>query len=92
MANKELVSYIEFFENIKSYIFENRENNHLNIERLPQTIHCDFELTSQVQPNNPFMTLKSNFASDIFFRNIVINHKKICGSLDNQTQEFLSIL
>ena len=43
LVNKELATYVEFFENIKSYIYENRVNKHSNVQRLPKTIHNDFE-------------------------------------------------
>ena len=40
-----MATYIEFFEKIKEYIYKNRENKRCLEERLPLTIHIDFEIS-----------------------------------------------
>ena len=92
LVNKELATYVEFLENIKSYIYENRENKHSNEERLPKTIHNDFQLTliGAIKQSSPNTEIKLSLWN--FFLNIKINSKKIYGSLDNQNQQFLNIL
>ena len=45
LTNKEMATYIEFFEKIKEYIYKNRENKRCLEERLPLTIHIDFEIS-----------------------------------------------
>ena len=44
LTNKEMATYIEFFEKIKEYIYENRENKRCLEERLPLAIHINFEI------------------------------------------------
>ena len=92
LVNKNLDSYIEFFESIKSYTFENRENKHSNVERLPKTIHCDFELALIGAIKQSFPNTEIKLCLWHFFRNIEIHRKKIFGSLDNQSEESLNIL
>ena len=91
-CNKELATYIELFENIKSYIYETRENKHSNAERLPKTIHNDFELSLIEAIKQSFPNTEIKLCLWHLFRNIEINRKKIFGSLDNQNQESLNIL
>mgnify|MGYP006873151032 FL=1 len=67
---------MEFFENIKSYIYENRENKHSNVERLPKRIHNYYELAlvgaiKQSFPNNEIKLCLWHF-----FRNLENNLKK----------------
>ena len=43
LVDKTESSYIEFLDNIKSYVFEIPENKKSKIKWEPGTIHCDFE-------------------------------------------------
>ena len=56
MNNKTTSSYIELLDNIKSYIFDNRENKSSVNRWDRETIHCDLEFSiilaiKQVFPN-----------------------------------------
>ena len=92
LVNKELTTYVEFLENIKSYIYENRENQHSYEERLPKTIHNDFELALVGAIKQSFPNAEIKLCLWHFFRNIEINRRKIYGSIDNQNQQSLNIL
>ena len=57
LIDKTLNSYIELLDNIKTFTFNNRENKRNMDQRLPLTIHCDFEQdiigsVKQIYPNS----------------------------------------
>lgn len=92
LTNKEIGTYIEFFEKIKSYIYENRENKHSTEERLRKIIHNDFEIgligaIKQCFPNTEIKLFLWHF-----FRNIEINRKKIYGDINNMNNDSLNII
>ena len=92
LKDKTTGSYIEFLDNVKNYVYINRENKR-NLEyNNPINIHSDFELSiinaiKQVYPSSEIKLCLWHF-----FRNIEINRNKIYGSIDNQTQESKNIL
>ena len=64
LSDKEMASYIELLDNIKTYLYNNRENKRVEKENLPKSIHYDFELAligaiRKVYPNTEikFMSL-----------------------------------
>ena len=92
LPDKTSESYIEFLDNIKDFVFENRENKRNSEPWYPKTMHCDFELAiinsiRQVFPNSEIKLCLWHL-----FRNIEINRKKIYGSIENQNQNSLNIL
>ena len=66
--------------------------NILISERLPKTIHNDFELALIGAIKQSFPNTEITLCLWHLFRNIEINRKKIFGSLDNQNLELLNIL
>lgn len=85
-------SYIGFLDNIKAYVYNNRENKRVEKENLPKVIHCDFELAligaiRQIYPNTEIKLCLWHF-----FRNIEINRKKIYGDLSNENNISLNLL
>ena len=92
LPDKTTESYIEFMDNVKTFVFEHRENKRNSEQWYPKTIHCDFELAiinsiRQVFPNSEIKLCLWHL-----FRNIEINRKKIYGSIENQNQISLNIL
>ena len=92
LIDKTLNSYIELLDNIKIYTFNNRENKRNMDQRLPLTIHCDFEqaiigAVKQVYPNSEIKLCLWHF-----YRNLEINRNKIYGAKENQSRQSLNIL
>ena len=92
LSNKDISSYIELLTNIKSYVFSSRENENNSEERLPITMHCDFELAliSVIKQVLPETQIKLGLWH--FYRNIEIKRKKIYGDILNQNQDSLNIV
>ena len=81
LPGKTTESYIEFMDNVKTFVFEHRENKRNSDQWYPKIIHCDFELAiinsiRQVFPNSEIKLCLWHL-----FRNIKINRKKIYGSI-----------
>ena len=92
MTDKTMNSYIELFDNIKNFTYNNRENKRDTDLRLPLIIHCDFEQAligaiKQIYPNTEIKLCLWHL-----YRNIELNRNKIYGSKENQTEESLKIL
>ena len=92
MTSKNLGSYIEFLDNIKTYVYNNRENKRNINPWFPKVMHCDFEIAiisaiKQVFPNTEIKLCLLHL-----FRNLEINRKKIYGSIENQDNISLNIL
>ena len=92
LIDKTLNSYIELLDNIRIYTFNNRENKRNTDQRIPLTIHCDFEqaiigAVKQVYPNSEIKLCLWHF-----YRNLEINRNKIYGSKENQSNQSLNIL
>lgn len=56
LINKSMESYVEFLDQIKNYVYANRENKRILEYNDPINIHCDFEMAiiravKQVYPN-----------------------------------------
>ena len=57
LPDKTTENYIEFLDNIKTFVFEHRENKRNTQQWYLKSIHCDFELAiinsiRQVFPNS----------------------------------------
>jgi len=85
-------TYIEFFEKIKEYIYENRENKRCLEERLPLTIHNDFEIALIGAIKQSFPNTEIKLCLWHFFCNLEINRKKIKWDINNQNEISLNIL
>ena len=92
LTNKEMSTYVEFFEKIKEYIYANRENKRILEEHLPLNIHIDFEIGLIGAIKQCFPNTDIKLCLWHFFRNIEINRKKIYGDINNQNQISLNIL
>ena len=69
-------TYIELFENLKTYVFDNRENKRNTDPFNPVCIHCDFGIgligeIKQIWPNSEIKLCLWHF-----YRNIETNRKK----------------
>ena len=92
LTNKEMATYIEFFEKIKEYIYENRENKRCLEERLPLAIHINFEIALIGAIKQIFLSTEIKLCHWHFFRNLEIDRKKIYGDINNQNEISLNIL
>ena len=92
LTNKEMATYIEFFEKIKEYIYENRENKRCLEEGLPLKIHIDFEIALIGAIKQSFHNIEIKLCHWHFFRNLEIDRKKIYGDINNQNEISLNIL
>lgn len=92
LTNKSMNSYVEFLDQIKYYVYANRENKRILEYNDPINIHCDFEMAiiravKQVYPNTEIKLCLWHL-----YRNLEINRNKIYGAIENQTQLSLNIL
>ena len=67
MTSKNLGSYIEFLDNIKTYVYNNRENKRNINPWFPKVIHCDFEIAIISAIKKYFPIQKLNYAYAIYF-------------------------
>ena len=92
MASKNLGSYIEFLDNIKTYAYKNRENKRNINPWFPKSMHCDFEIAIISAIKQVFPNTEIKLCLWHLFRNLEINRKKIYGSIENQDNISLNIL
>ena len=92
MNNKTTSSYIELLDNIKSYIFDNRENkSSVNLWE-PQTIHCDLEFSIILAIKQVFPNIQIRLCLWHFNRNLELKSKNIYGDINNHTNESLNMI
>ena len=77
MTRKNLGSYIELLDNIKTYVYNNRENKGNISIWIPKVIHCDFEIAiisaiKQIFPNTEIKLCLCHL-----FSNLKINKKNL---------------
>ena len=90
LNDKGSASYIEYLDNIKTYVYNSRENKNINSLWEPITIHCDFELSLIKAFKQVFDSTEIKLFLWHFYRNIEFNRKKINGSIDNMNQQSLN--
>ena len=84
LTDKTLGSNVDILDNIKIYVYNNRENRSNINSWGPEIMHWDFEISiisaiKQVYPNTEIKLFLWHL-----FRNLEINRKKIYGSIENQ--------
>ena len=92
LINKSMESYVEFLDQIKNYVYANRENKRILEYNDPINIHCDFEMAiiraiKQVYPNTEIKLCLWHL-----YRNLELNRNRIYGAIENQNRLSLNIL